>query len=49
MVYGALKKRLPDTTIVSIGHRPTLKQWHDRQLELKRTPGQVGTLVEAPV
>jgi len=48
MVYGALKKRLPDTTIVSIGHRPTLKQWHDRQLELKRAPGQVGTLVEIP-
>lgn len=48
MVYGALKKRLPDTTIVSIGHRPTLKQWHDRQLELKRAPGQVGTLVETP-
>jgi putative ATP-binding cassette transporter len=48
MVYGALKKRLPDATIVSIGHRPTLKQWHDRQLELKRAPGQVGTLVEAP-
>ena len=48
MVYGALKKRLPDTTIVSIGHRPTLRQWHDRQLELKRAPGQVGTLVEIP-
>jgi putative ATP-binding cassette transporter len=48
MVYGALKKRLPDTTIVSIGHRPTLKQWHERQLELKRAPGQVGTLVETP-
>lgn len=48
MVYGALKKWLPAATLVSIGHRPTLRQWHDRQLELKREPGQVGTLAEVP-
>ncbi len=47
-VYGELKKRLPNTTMVSIGHRPTLQKWHDAQLELKREPGQVGTLVEVP-
>jgi putative ATP-binding cassette transporter len=46
-IYGELKQRLPDTTIVSIGHRPSLKQWHDRQVELKRAPGEVGKLVEA--
>jgi putative ATP-binding cassette transporter len=46
MVYGELKRRLPDTTMISIGHRPTLRKWHDRLLELKREPGQVGTLVE---
>jgi putative ATP-binding cassette transporter len=45
-VYGALKERLPDTTIVSIGHRPSLQKWHDRQIELRREPGQVGRLVE---
>jgi vitamin B12/bleomycin/antimicrobial peptide transport system ATP-binding/permease protein len=45
MVYGELKKRLPGTTMISIGHRPTLRQWHDTQLELKREPGQIGTLV----
>jgi putative ATP-binding cassette transporter len=45
-VYGALKERLPDTTIVSIGHRPSLQKWHDRQIELRREPGQVGKLVE---
>ncbi|MFZ5779810.1 MAG: ABC transporter ATP-binding protein/permease [Pseudomonadota bacterium] len=45
-VYGELKKRLPSTTIVSIGHRPTLRQWHDRQIELKRAPGEVGSLLE---
>jgi putative ATP-binding cassette transporter len=48
MVYDELKSRLPDTTMVSIGHRPTLKKWHDRLLELKRDPGKVGTLVEVP-
>jgi putative ATP-binding cassette transporter len=48
-IYGELKKRLPNTTMVSIGHRPSLQKWHDRQLELRREPGQVGTLVEMPL
>ncbi|MGQ0582871.1 MAG: ABC transporter ATP-binding protein/permease [Reyranella sp.] len=48
-VYGALKQRLPRATIVSIGHRPSLRKWHDRRLELQRAPGEVGRLVEAPV
>jgi putative ATP-binding cassette transporter len=43
-VYGVLKERLPATTIVSIGHRPSLKQWHQRQLVLNRKPGETGTL-----
>ncbi len=46
-VYDVLKQRLPATTIVSIGHRPSLRQWHDRRLELRRAPGEVGRLVEA--
>ncbi len=45
-VYDALKTRLPTTTLVSIGHRPSLRQWHDRRLELQRTPGEAGRLVE---
>src|ERR1044071_3517600 len=40
-VYEALKQRLPSMTMVSIGHRPSLRQWHDRQIELKRAPGEV--------
>jgi vitamin B12/bleomycin/antimicrobial peptide transport system ATP-binding/permease protein len=45
-VYGELKQRLLSTTMVSIGHRPSLRQWHDRRLELQRAPGEVGRLVE---
>ena len=47
-IYSALKQRLPATTMVSIGHRPTLRQWHDRRLELQRQPGETGRLVEVP-
>jgi putative ATP-binding cassette transporter len=47
-IYRALKERLPNTTMVSIGHRPTLRQWHDRRIELQRQPGEVGRLVELP-
>jgi putative ATP-binding cassette transporter len=47
-VYRELKERLPGTTLVSIGHRTSLRQWHDRRLELQRVPGEVGRLVEAP-
>ena len=45
-IYGVLKERLPGATLVSIGHRPSLRQWHERQVELKRAPGEVGRLVE---
>ena len=43
----ALKQRLPSMTMVSIGHRPSLRRWHDRQIELRRAQGEVGQLVEA--
>jgi vitamin B12/bleomycin/antimicrobial peptide transport system ATP-binding/permease protein len=46
-IYEALKQRLPSTTIISIGHRPSLRKWHDRQVELRRAPGEVGRLVDA--
>jgi vitamin B12/bleomycin/antimicrobial peptide transport system ATP-binding/permease protein len=46
-IYEALKQRLPTTTMVSIGHRPSLRKWHDRQVELRRAQGEVGRLVEA--
>ena len=43
-VYGVLKERLPEATVVSIGHRPSLREWHARRLDLKRAPGETGTL-----
>ncbi len=46
-VYSVLKERLPGTTMVSIGHRPALRKWHQRHLELQREPGQTGRLAEA--
>jgi putative ATP-binding cassette transporter len=46
-VYEALKQRLPSATMVSIGHRPSLRQWHEHRVQLQRAPGEVGRLVEA--
>jgi len=34
-LYVLLKERLPDTTVVSIGHRPALAAFHQRKLELR--------------
>ncbi len=35
-LYRLLEKKLPATTIVSIGHRSTLLAFHQRQVELSR-------------
>jgi len=34
-LYRMLKDRLPQTTVISIGHRPSLQEFHARTLELK--------------
>jgi putative ATP-binding cassette transporter len=36
VLYRLLNERLPDSTIVSIGHRATLRAFHGRQLTLAR-------------
>jgi putative ATP-binding cassette transporter len=33
-LYSALRSQLPDCIVVSVSHRPTLDQHHDRRLEL---------------
>jgi putative ATP-binding cassette transporter len=45
-LYRLLQERLPNTTIVSIGHRSTLRAFHQRRLELQRA-GDRSTLREA--
>ncbi|TCO83030.1 putative ATP-binding cassette transporter [Plasticicumulans lactativorans] len=45
-LYRLLRERLPDTAIVSVGHRSTLKAFHDRQLQLGGDGGW--TLAAAP-
>lgn len=39
-IYAAIKRELPDTTIVSIGHRSTLTAVHQRQVQMR--PGEGG-------
>ncbi|MEO9190366.1 MAG: ABC transporter ATP-binding protein/permease [Acetobacteraceae bacterium] len=48
-LYRVLKTRLPDTTIISIAHRPAVAEMHDRRLVLSRTDGQPGRLEERQV
>jgi vitamin B12/bleomycin/antimicrobial peptide transport system ATP-binding/permease protein len=42
-VYRAISEWLPETTIVSIGHRSTLLAMHERRIELE--PGADGVFV----
>jgi len=40
-IYAMLRERLPRTTIVSIGHRSTLRAFHDRHIVMEPAPGGV--------
>ncbi|MDT7950500.1 MAG: ABC transporter ATP-binding protein/permease [Acetobacteraceae bacterium] len=44
-LYTALRQNLPDTTIISIAHRPDVARYHDAALTFQRKPGQAGSLV----
>jgi vitamin B12/bleomycin/antimicrobial peptide transport system ATP-binding/permease protein len=46
-IYGVMKEQLPDTTIVSIGHRSTLIAMHDRRIDLQ--PAEDGVFHVADV
>jgi putative ATP-binding cassette transporter len=45
-LYRLLKEKLPGTTVVSIGHRPTLARFHDRRWRIEPGDG-AGRLVTA--
>jgi vitamin B12/bleomycin/antimicrobial peptide transport system ATP-binding/permease protein len=44
-LYRMLKTRLPNTTLVSIAHRPSVAAFHERHLVLQREEGKPGELV----
>jgi putative ATP-binding cassette transporter len=35
-IYGIIRTALPDTTLVSIGHRSTLAAFHDRRIDMRK-------------
>ena len=45
-LYRTLKRKLPNTTLVSIAHRPSVAAFHDRRLVLRREEGKSGQLVQ---
>ncbi|HZW48341.1 MAG TPA: ATP-binding cassette domain-containing protein, partial [Microvirga sp.] len=45
-IYRVIKEKLPQTTVVSIGHRSTLLEYHDRRIDLKRTESGLSTPVD---
>jgi vitamin B12/bleomycin/antimicrobial peptide transport system ATP-binding/permease protein len=44
-LYHVLKKRLPNTTLVSIAHRPSVAAFHERRFVFQREEGKSGALV----
>lgn len=46
-VYAMLRERLPDTTVVSIGHRSTLTAFHERRIDMR--PGSAGIFAPGDV
>jgi putative ATP-binding cassette transporter len=46
-LYRTLALKIPDTTLVSIGHRSTLAAFHERRVEIRPREGAPATLIEA--
>jgi putative ATP-binding cassette transporter len=42
-IYGVLRDQLPETTVISIGHRSTLIAFHKRRLHMRRGPDGIFT------
>jgi vitamin B12/bleomycin/antimicrobial peptide transport system ATP-binding/permease protein len=47
-LYSMLQQQLPNTTVISIGHRASLRRFHQRQLQITSDPGGPGRLAGAP-
>jgi putative ATP-binding cassette transporter len=48
-LYEVLKTRLPNATLVSIAHRPSVAAFHERRLNMQREVGKTGTLAMSEV
>jgi putative ATP-binding cassette transporter len=48
-LYATLKARLPNATLVSIAHRPSVAAFHEQKLVFKRQEGSAGTLLPTAV
>lgn len=48
VLYGLLRERLPNTTIISIGHRPSLRQWHEKILAIGKDAAGKGQIAPVP-
>jgi vitamin B12/bleomycin/antimicrobial peptide transport system ATP-binding/permease protein len=46
-VYGAIARKLPKTTLVSIGHRSTLDAFHKRRIEMRPQADGPAVVAEA--
>ena len=46
-LFKLLKERLPQTTMISVGHRPALNEYHARRLELREDGSGTRSLVAA--
>jgi putative ATP-binding cassette transporter len=47
-LYALVKERLPDATVISIGHRPTLGAFHDRRLVVIPHGDHAASLEDVP-
>jgi putative ATP-binding cassette transporter len=48
-MYKILKQRLPNATLISIAHRPSVAAFHETRLVFRREEGSPGTLAEAAI
>ena len=48
-LYQTLRERLPNATLVSIAHRPSVASFHDQRLNFVREVGKTGALVASAV
>lgn len=48
-LYRILKQRLPNATLVSIAHRPSVAHFHERRLAFRREGNTPGTMVASAV